>query len=936
MREYFLEFSKYGIAIGMAIYAFEAFLTLRLPMGLARTGIYLSQKLITLSLVVVSFSDLYFVSRNVNYLYFCSFLILFLLLIWIMTRTLYEKMDAFLINNMSLFLGLGLCFISRFSFAQGVRQYIMALVGVVIALILPYLLQNLKLWGKFTWLFGLLGISLLSTVLLLGEITLGAKISFQIGSLAFQPTEFIKIIYVLFLAGALWDNPSFKRVLLTTTLAGGHVLLLVLSKDLGSALIFFVTFLLILLAATRNYWFLLIGTVGGCALAWLSYQLFYHVRVRVLAWRDPWDYIDAQGYQITQSLFAISNGGLFGAGLLQGNPQAIPYAEMDFIFSAICEELGILVGICLMLICLSSFVFLMKLSLKTKSGYFKLIAFGLGVMYIFQIFLTIGGGIKFIPLTGLTLPFLSYGGSSLIATIFVFYLAEGITLPRPQAPPAERKPASQTATGELSVGKKRKSLMFPYAKKEILLTTVFFSVLFTGLIIYLGVLAVRDNPEQMINNDYNSRQQILASRNYRGTIYAAGGEILAETTIQADQSEKRSYPYGDLFAHAVGYATKGKTGVEALANYYLINTHTTLSNKAANDAAGRKNPGDNVTTTLDVNLQQVASREMGIYKGAILVTEVSTGKILAMVSQPDFDPNEIDQIWDEVINDKDSSVLLNRVTNGLYPPGSTFKIVTALEYLRENHNYYENYQYRCNGFYEIGDSKISCYHHTAHGTVDFMTSFAKSCNCSFANIGMQLDRASFQQTLQELYFNQKLPTNLPTAKSSVDINPETTDAQMVQQVIGQGTDQMTPIHLHLLTSAIASGGLLREPYILEKVTNDAGRIIKSFEPKEAGQIMSLEEAQILSMLMKEVVEDGTGSSLSGRPYTAAGKTGSAEYSANKGESHAWFTGFAPAEDPKVCVTVILEGAGNGGDYAAPVARRIMDAYFQEYPVASSP
>jgi peptidoglycan glycosyltransferase len=479
--------------------------------------------------------------------------------------------------------------------------------------------------------------------------------------------------------------------------------------------------------------------------------------------------------------------------------------------------------------------------------------------------------------------------------------------------------------------KGRKSAQASRYNREILLTSTFFVTLFIAMIIYLGVLMAKDNPEQMINNEYNSRQQILASKNYRGTLYTAKGEVVAETELLADEEEVRNYPYGNLFSHAVGYSTKGKTGAEALANYYLINSNTALSNKASNDAAGRKNPGDNVYTTLNLKIQQTASDEMGIYKGAILVTEVATGKILAMVSQPDFDPNEIGKIWDELIEDKESSVLLNRVTQGLYPPGSTFKIVTALEYLQENDDNYENYQYNCNGFYKFGDSKISCYHQIAHGRVNFLTSFAKSCNCSFANIGMQLNRDQFGNTLTKLLFDKTLPTALPTARSSIAVDEQTTDAQMIQIVIGQGIDQMTPIHLHMLTSAIARGGVLMEPYLLDHVENDAGRVIKTFSPKEAGRLIKEADANILSMMMKEVVEEGTGSSLSGRPYTAAGKTGSAEYGTVKGESHAWFTGFAPAEDPKVCVTVILEGAGSGGDYAAPVARRILDAYFQEYP-----
>ena len=465
----------------------------------------------------------------------------------------------------------------------------------------------------------------------------------------------------------------------------------------------------------------------------------------------------------------------------------------------------------------------------------------------------------------------------------------------------------------------------PLNRPEIIVTSCLFGLLFAVLIGYLGYFTATSEQE-MLNNSYNSRQAILLSRNYRGTIYSADGDVLAQTALDGHQGETRVYPYANLFSHIVGYATKGRTGIESLANYYLINTSTSLSNKAANDVAGLKNPGDSVYTTLDVALQKTADEQLGIYKGAIVVTQVSTGKILAMVSHPNFDPNQIASAWDSIIADENSSVLLNRATHGQYPPGSTFKIVTALGYIRENPDTYDSYSFQCTGSFRSGESRIKCYHGTNHGQVDFVSSFAKSCNSSFANIGTSLSKETFGEILDDLLFNQPLPLTLSYKESSAIPTGGQSVSEVMQTSIGQGRTQMTPIHLNMITSAIAYGGVLMKPYVIDRVENDAGRVIKSYQPSSYGPLMTEEEAAELRELMTAVVEGGTAKKLSGLSYTAAGKTGSAEYN-DQGDSHAWFTGFAPAQDPEICVTIIVEGAGSGGDYAVPIARRIFDAYF---------
>ena len=196
-------------------------------------------------------------------------------------------------------------------------------------------------------------------------------------------------------------------------------------------------------------------------------------------------------------------------------------------------------------------------------------------------------------------------------------------------------------------------------------------------------------------------------------------------------------------------------------------------------------------------------------------------------------------------------------------------------------------------------------------------------------MGLQLDKSRFQDTLKELLFNQELPLEISYSKSRIDVNENSPNSDMMQIAIGQGTTGMTPVHLNMITNAIANNGTLMKPYIIDYVENSTGTIIKQFSPSSYKKLMTEEEAAVLKELMHGVVEEGTASRLKGLSYTAAGKTGSAEYNRVKGDSHAWFTGFAPAEDPQISVTVIIEGAGSGGDFAVPIAKRIFDAYFEE-------
>ena len=425
MKEYIIELSKYGISLLVILYTISCFFAFRKENG-KQLGLYVIQSLLLFAMQLLFFLDLTFVSGEMQYVFFYVFVQVFLLATLVMVPMIYEDIHKPILNMMCMLLGTGLCIISRLSFQKAVRQYIIILVSLIISLFIPYLMSRIRFFKKITWVYALVGIAALGIVLILGEVTHGSKISFSIAGIAFQPSEFVKILLVFFLAAALWEKTNFLRVVLTALIAGGEVMILVLSKDLGSALIFFIAYVFMVFIATRNYLYLLAGAVGGSGAAMLAYRLFTHVQTRVQAWRDPWAYIDTKGWAVTQSLFAIGSGSWFGMGLLQGNPKAIPYVDQDFVFSCVCEELGVIYGICLILVMLCCFGLILKTAVQIRDRFYQLIVFGIGILYIFQIFLTIGGGINLIPLTGVTLPFISYGGSSCMTTMFMFFIIQGI------------------------------------------------------------------------------------------------------------------------------------------------------------------------------------------------------------------------------------------------------------------------------------------------------------------------------------------------------------------------------------------------------------------------------------------------------------------------------------------------------------------------------
>lgn len=464
--------------------------------------------------------------------------------------------------------------------------------------------------------------------------------------------------------------------------------------------------------------------------------------------------------------------------------------------------------------------------------------------------------------------------------------------------------------------------------RPIIVITYMMVTAFVGMVAYV-IYFMQFKAELTIANSRNIRQDSFAETVERGDIITSDGVVIATSTTDENGNTSRSYPYANMFSHLVGYEGRGKAGLELQGNFYMLRSHINIFERIYNELQEKKKRGDNLITTVDYRLQEAAYYALSGCNGAVIAMEPDTGRILAMVSKPDYDPNNMEALWAYIDSEEgaSSSVLLNRATQGMYVPGSTFKLVTLLEYIRENSDY-DSYTYDCAGTNIFAGVSLHCSYGSVHGHESLADSLAYSCNLSFANIGMTLDRAGYRRTADGLLFNCELPFDGQYSESKFVIDGDSTADQMPQTVIGQGDTQITPLHNAMIVSAIANGGVLMKPYLIQAIENDDGASVKKFANKTYGELMSSEEAALLTEYMKGVCDYGTAAGYFGQTsYKVAGKTGTAEYD-NEGNCNSWFVGFSNPDNPDLVISVVVEDYTSNGVSGAYVAKQVFDAYYQ--------
>ncbi|MGN0390818.1 MAG: FtsW/RodA/SpoVE family cell cycle protein [Wujia sp.] len=351
----------------------------------------------------------------------------------VLYHSIYKDSSRLLTNNAAFLLLIGYTMLTRLNFKLAVRQFIFATIGLIITAFIPYIMLKWKKLKDYGVFYGVAGLLFLLTVFIpgLGYENFGSRNWIRIGGLSLQPMEFVKIIFVFFVASMLVKASTFKELFVNAIISAAFMGVLVLEKDLGAAVIFYITYVFMVYVATSRPVFLVGGIslgVGGVMLGYFLFKdsLFRHVMVRVHAWQNPFADIDGGGYQLAQSLFAIGTGGYAGSGLTRGAATSIPVSESDFIFSAICEEFGVIFGLAMILVIVSIFLSFANVAMKCKIPFYKYVALGFSSIYIIQSFLNLGGVTKFIPSTGVTLPLVSYGVSSVLSTLIIFAIVQGV------------------------------------------------------------------------------------------------------------------------------------------------------------------------------------------------------------------------------------------------------------------------------------------------------------------------------------------------------------------------------------------------------------------------------------------------------------------------------------------------------------------------------
>lgn len=857
--------------------------------------------------------------------------------------------------------GIGITFVTRLQPEASLGQVIFLFLGVALMVGTLAVVKNLEVIKRYKYVLGIAGIILLVLPMFIGTEIYGSKLWIKIGGFQFQPGEFAKVLIVLFLAGYLAENRELLSISNRTVLGikfprlrllyplfivwGVCLLVVAFERDLGSALLFYTIFLIMLYVATGRVSYVIIGLALLAIGAFGMYQIMSHVQVRVAIWLDPFSDAQNLGYQIVQSLFSLADGGLAGVGIGKGMADIIPVVASDMIFAAIGEEMGLLGGSAVLLLFMLFAVRGLTTAARAKSDLAAFSAAGLTAAISFQAFTIVGGVTKLIPLTGVTLPFMSQGGSSLLASFVIV----GLLLRAGDEATGRSTEIANTSTDLATAGyrttvrgshMRRPALDTPESgllgrvalanrlTRTVFLFTALFAVLI-GNITYIQVIKASEYQDMPSNNHTINKARYIK----RGSIITADGLTLAESIQQADGTYARSYPNGNLAAHVVGYYSQqyGTMGIENTQNDTLTGSKDYSSwQNALNSLAGISEPGNSVQLTIDSRIQRAAEQALAGRVGAIVALDPRSGAVLAWASAPTFDNANI-QAAIEAANASggaDTS-MYDRATLALYTPGSTFKVLTLASAL-ENGLATLDTTYDSPGRMEIGGADVVSIGERGHGTISLAKAFALSSNTVFGQVADGLGAEKLVATARAFGYGQQLGLDFTTAASVMPNPEEMTEWELAWagagQPVGQGHTpgpQTTVMQNALMAATIANNGIAMNPYVVSQILAPDGTVLKTTRGRSLGQAVSSGTAAQVKQAMLDVVQNGTGSAAAIAGVKVAGKTGTAE--TNNANANSTFVGFAPYDTPTVAIAVVIEQNAKGEESAAAVGGQVLRA-----------
>jgi peptidoglycan glycosyltransferase len=439
-------------------------------------------------------------------------------------------------------------------------------------------------------------------------------------------------------------------------------------------------------------------------------------------------------------------------------------------------------------------------------------------------------------------------------------------------------------------------------------------------------------------NTLNKRDVLQELRVRRGRIRAADGSVLARSVSGAAHTFHRSYPpQVRPFAQVVGYSfpNPGRSGLEQSYNDELGGRHNELKS-IIDELRGRQLDGDDLVTTLDPRAQGVALAGLAGRPGAVVALEPATGAIRVMASVPGYDPNDVAaQRTFAALNRTRGAPLLNRATQGLYPPGSTFKVVTAIAAL-DSGRFTPATRLSGKNAIPISGVPLNNDANESYGMIDMTTALTKSVNTYWAQVAVKLGQPTMRRYMERLGFDRALPVDLPrdqrltsgvhTPQGKIRV-PTSSRVDIGRVGIGQEALLVTPLQMAMVASAVANGGVLMRPHLGDRVVDPDGRVVRTISPHEIDRVMSPATAAQVRDMMKNVVKEGTGTAAALAGIDVAGKTGTAELNPAAHLNQPWFIAFAPADHPRIVVAATVERSvgGFGGTIAAPIAKQVMEA-----------